>query len=168
MGLPSSTNPQQENQSAVWKAWATMASARTGSVRSSRASAEQYRPLKRRMPAEKSSISINEEKNALKSSGITSAWSASRKWKASRKRPKTAPQNIALRNTTSESRSRAVASMVRSVAQAIWARRRKNSRASASTESGRTVSAVAPWILAVLIGRPGIRPASPRRRSPAP
>jgi len=95
------------------------------------------------MPVENTSITISDEKKALNRSETTSAWRASRNAKASRNSPNNAAQNSPLKITTRESRSREPTIIERIVSQTSVARSRRNSRASASSESSRTPVAAA-------------------------
>jgi hypothetical protein len=116
-------------------------------------------PPYRRMPVENTSITISDEKKALNSSDTTSACRADRNVKASRNRPYSEAQNIALRSTTRLSRSRAKVSIDRRVSQATVARRRRKWRASSSNPSSRTDATGARPLMAPPPARAG-RPAA--------
>ena len=92
---------------------------------------------------EKTSITISDEKKALKRSEITSAWSESTKVNASWNSPKSDPQKRALRRITSDNRSRDVRSISRSVELARSQRRRRKIPDSSPTLIGRRIAASA-------------------------
>ena len=103
---------------------------------------------------EKTSITMSDEKKALKRSEITSAWSESTKVKASWNSPKSDPQKRALNRITSDTRRRDVRSISPTVERAMSQRRRRKIPDSAPLLIGLgTASGAGGGIMATTRGR---------------